>query len=44
MLTTADPVANARGGSDPAAVAMSVGSVNPTPMPVRSIPPRRVPT
>src|SRR6266851_9544429 len=40
MLITADPVANDGGGSDAEAVAISVGSVRPTPMPVVSMPPR----
>lgn len=39
MLTTAEPVAKDRGGSDPAAVAMMVGKVRPTPAPVSSMPP-----
>ena len=39
MLTTAAPVANEGGGRDAAAVAISVGSVSPTPMPVRIMPP-----
>ena len=44
MLTTADPVAKECGGSDPAAVAISVGRVSPTPVPVSSIPPSTEPT
>ncbi len=36
---TADPVAKALGGSAPDAVDITVGSVNPTPTPVRIIPP-----
>ena len=39
MLTTAEPVANELGGSDAAPVAMNVGSVRPTPMPVSIMPP-----
>lgn len=39
MLITPDPVAKECGGSDPAAVAISVGRVSPTPVPVSSIPP-----
>jgi len=39
MLTTAEPVANDAGGNDDAPVAMNVGSVRPTPIPVSSIPP-----
>ena len=43
MLTTADPVAKECGGSEPAAVAISVGRVSPTPVPVSSIPPSTEP-
>src|ERR1700722_1730399 len=39
MLTTAEPVANEWAGSDEVPVAIIVGSVNPTPTPVSSIPP-----
>ncbi len=39
MLMTAEPVANACGGSCDVPLAISVGSVRPTPMPVSSIPP-----
>jgi hypothetical protein len=38
MLTTAEPVAKDCGGSDAAPVAMKVGSVSPTPAPVKSVP------
>lgn len=39
MLITAEPVANDGGGSEADAVAIIVGSVSPTPMPVRIMPP-----
>ena len=38
MLTTAEPVANDRGGSSEDAVAINVGNVRPTPTPVRTMP------
>jgi hypothetical protein len=44
MFTTAEPVANACGGSEEAPVAISVGRVSPTPIPVSSIPPSMSPT
>ena len=39
MFMTAEPVANEVGGSEADAVAIMVGSVSPTPTPVRIIPP-----
>jgi hypothetical protein len=43
MFTTAEPVAKEDGGRDDAAVAIRVGRVSPTPIPVRIIPPRMAP-
>jgi hypothetical protein len=39
MLTTAEPEANDGGGREDDAVAIMVGRVRPTPIPVRIMPP-----
>jgi hypothetical protein len=41
MLMTAEPVANNEGGREDDAVDIIVGRARPTPIPARSIPPRR---
>src|SRR5262249_36574063 len=43
-LPTAEPVANAWGGSDPAATPIRVGTVRPTPPPISRSPPSVHPT